>query len=72
MTVSWRGARSRAIELFLSPRLRQAHQPQPWQMARDLGVVPDRECRLHDAARGATHRCAGLRWLTVTTQTLES
>lgn len=43
MTVSWRGARSRATEPFRSPRLHQAHQPQPLQMAQGPGAVLDRE-----------------------------
>ena len=63
MTVSWRGARSRATEPFPSPRLRRAPQPQLWQMAQGPGAVPDRECTLHDAVCPVTYGCAGSCWL---------
>ena len=55
--MSWRGARSRATEPFPSLRLRQAHQPQLWQMAQGRAAVPDRECMLHDAACFITPVC---------------
>ena len=58
--MSWRGARSRATEPFPSLRLRQAHQPQLWQMAQGRAAVPDRECMLHDAACFITPVCGTL------------
>ena len=72
MTVSWRGARSHATEPSPSLRLRQAHQPPPWQMAQGRAAVPDRECMLQDAACAATYGRVGLCRLVVSTQHREA